>query len=185
MNGFETIKTFFSILPVMKNWIEDVLETHRLDSISVSSHGYKRLPQYFPDSILDETKTVIVAKVPFPPLSRFGLSGFSELETMPLAGIAYKNTFFVNKHCKTESLFFHELIHVVQWERLGMDKFLMAYGIGLLQHGYQDSPFEQMAYSLQNDFNEGGALENLIEVIRQRTDAVWHQVSPLLEEYYQ
>ena len=35
----------------------------------------------------------------------------------------------------TESLCCHELVHVVQWDRLGVDRFLLAYGIGLVQSG--------------------------------------------------
>ena len=100
---------------------------------------------------------------------------------MPLAGVTYKHTFFVSAGLQSDSLFFHELVHVVQWDRLGVDNFLLTYAVGLLQHGYQQSPLEQMAYQLQEMFDQQRVPGNLIEVINQRTDAVWEKTRRLLE----
>ena len=79
-----------------------------------------------------------------------------------------------------ESTHFHELVHVVQWARLGVDNFLLAYGVGLLQFGYQESPLERMAYSLQHDFERGAPAQDLVLIIEAETDAVWSQVAPLV-----
>jgi len=182
MNGSEIIRKFHSALPGVKNWIEDLLEKHNSEATAVSTHGFQRLPQYFPDNLLEGTKAVTIPKVPFPPLSHFGLEEFSALENMPLAGITYNDTFFVHERCKTESLFFHELVHVVQWERLGVDNFLLLYGVGLMQFGYEDSPLEQMAYSLQKRFDQGNVPENLVGFIHQETDAIWRQVAPIVRK---
>ena len=96
--------------------------------------------------------------------------------------ITYVDTIFVNYLQKTESLFFHELVHVVQWERLGVDNFLLAYGIGLMKFGYQDSPLEQMAYFLQDHFDRGTLDLGVIELIRQGTDVIWRDVASLLSK---
>ena len=124
----------------------------------------------------------MTGKVPFPPLGRMGLPEFEQMENMYMAGITFKDTFFVNQLHQTESLHFHELIHVVQWERLGVDNFLLAYGVGLMQFGYQNSPLEQMAYSLQEDFDRGSLISGIIELIRQRTDAIWTGVASLVSK---
>lgn len=64
------------------------------------------------------------------------------------------------------SLLFHELVHVVQWVRLGRLRFLMLYADGLLRDGYRDSPLEQVAYDFTARFErserfdaESGAVE--------------------------
>jgi len=106
---------------------------------------------------------------------------FQAMETMPLAGVTYKNTFFVTSGQQRESLYFHEIVHVVQWDRLGVDNFLLAYGIGLLQHGYEQSPLEQMAYHLQATFDQGRIPQNLIDLINERTDAVWGSAQRFLQ----
>jgi len=71
--------------------------------------------------------------------------------------------------------------HVVQWDRLGVDNFLYAYAIGLLQHGYQQSPLEQMAFQLQVRFDQRRVPENLVEFINEETDGVWEAARRILE----
>jgi hypothetical protein len=180
MNGSEIIRKFYSALPAVKNWIEDLLEEHHSGSTVVSTLGFQRLPQHFPDSLLEGTKVVTVSEVPFPPLSQLGLEELSAMEHMSLAGITYKDTFFVHEHQRTESLHFHELVHVVQWERLGVDNFLLTYGVGLVQCGYERSPLEEMAYNLQRSFDQSVVPGDLVEFIRQKTDAIWQQTAPLV-----
>jgi hypothetical protein len=92
---------------------------------------------------------VLVSQTPFPPVSQFGLPEFGEHERRVFDGITFKNTFFVVDGRQTLRLQFHELVHTVQWARLGVDRFLLAYGFGLLKYGYEQSPLEKMAYGLE------------------------------------
>ena len=91
-----------------------------------------------------------------PPLSAMGLSRFSDFEHMDAGGIPYLNTYFVRAdRVRDESLHFHELVHVIQWELLGPEKFLRLYADGLERLGYRKSPLEEMAYNLQHRFERG------------------------------
>ncbi len=125
---------------------------------------------------------MVTVRVPFPPLSRMGLPEFTQMESMQtqMAGITYEDTFFINHFQRTESLHFHELVHVVQWERLGVDNFLLAYGAGLMEFGYFNSPLEQMAYSLQARFEGGRLPDNIVESVQQEADAIWEGVASSL-----
>jgi hypothetical protein len=175
------IHKFHSVLPVMNEWIDQTIESYREKSTPVIDLNFSRINQIFPKKLLEKTKVVMLPdKLPFPPLSQMGLAELSGMEQMPIAGITYKYTFFVNQNHLTESLHFHELIHVVQWERLGAEKFLLAYGVGLIQFGYEESPLEQMAYRLQNDFNAGIVPKGIIELIYRETDELWNQVRPMI-----
>ena len=184
MNPYaEIIKKFHSKLPVISNWIDQLLDKNKEIATRIIDLNFLRINQIFPIDLLEKAKVVIVPnKVPFPPLSQIGLHELSSMEKMPLAGITYKDTFFINQNYRNESLHFHELIHVVQWERLGVDNFLLAYGVGLMQFGYEQSPFEQMAYGLQRKFDMGTVPEGIVELIYQRTDTIWDQVSPLVSQ---
>jgi len=88
-------------------------------------------------------------------------------------GITFKDTFFIQQGQASESLYFHEMVHIVQWARLGVDNFLLAYRIGLLQFGYEQSPLERMAYELQSKFDNGNLPQDLVDVIEVRTDDIW------------
>lgn len=182
MNPYaKIINKFHSALPIIRNWIEELLESNKENTTSVINLNFPRINQIFPDDLLEKAKVVtVVGKVPFPPLSHIGLHELSGMEQIPLAGITYKDTFFINQNHRSESLHFHELIHVVQWERLGVDNFLLAYGVGLLQFGYEKSPLEQMAYTLQRIFETGTIPDGIIGLIHKQTDDIWSQVELLV-----
>jgi len=50
-----------------------------------------------------------------------------------------------------------------------------------MQHGYQQSPLEQMAFQLQARFDQQRVPENLVEFIHQETDGVWDAAGRLLQ----
>jgi hypothetical protein len=181
MHGAEIISKFHAVLPEVRKWIEGLLEKHATNSVPVNSLDFRRLPQHFHDDILEKAKVVIVPEVPFPPLGRLGLPELSFMEQMPLSGITYVDTFFIqHPHRTEESLHFHELVHVIQWNRLGVVNFLLAYGVGIVQSGYEQSPLEQMAYNLQRAFDRDSLPDNLIQFIQKETDTIWQGVAPLV-----
>ena len=183
MNQFDLIKKFKATLPTVRKWIDQTLTKYEPDAVSVADLSFPRLKSVFPPALLARAKAVVVTgKVPFPPLSRMGLPEFSYIEDMPAAGITFKDTYFLHHRDQTESLHFHELVHVVQWERLGVDNFLLAYGAGLMQFGYDDSPFEKMAYSLQAEFDRGNLPADAIALINHKTDAIWNGVSSMFSK---
>jgi hypothetical protein len=114
-------------------------------------------------------------------VDQFGLPEFAAMKQMSFDGITFKDTFFLQHGRGSEGLHFHELVHVVQWSRLGIDNFLLAYGLGLLAHGYAQSPLEQMAYTLQYVFEGGTPPQNLVGIIEQNTDVIWNQAAPLVQ----
>ena len=126
-----TPEEFQRVYPALSRWIAILLETSRERAQSVASASFPRLPQYYPVDILERAKFVVVPRIPVPPLSQMGLPQFSAFETADFGGITYLDTFFLKQGHATESLFFHELVHVIQWEELGPERFLAAYADGL------------------------------------------------------
>ncbi len=74
---------------------------------------------------------------------------------MPMAGITFRNMYFVHEAHNRESIHVHELVHAIQWRVLGFDRFLLTYAAGVLQCGYADSPLELTAFGTQADFERG------------------------------
>lgn len=174
------IDEYERILPSVVAWIDDTLHKYQNRAVPVASLRLPRLGHVFPEDLLQRAKAVVVSgTVPLPPLSQMGLTALAEMEQQPIAGITYKDTFFVHFLCLTERLCFHELVHVVQWERLGVENFLRAYGAGLIQYHYRESPLEKQAYDLEVAFEQGTLPENIVERIRQDTDKIWRDVAPL------
>jgi len=181
MNSPDLVHEYQATLAAVREWIEETLEENRDLAVPVSDLSLPRIEKVFPPDLLGRAKVVVVAEtVPLPPLSRMGFPEFARVERMPAAGVTYKDTFFVNRRCRIESLYFHELVHVLQWDRLGVDNFLVAYGTGLIQFGYRNSPLERMAYSLQDKFNRKALPDDVVGTVHRETDAVWDRVTEVL-----
>ena len=70
-------------------------------------------------------KVVFVDKCPVPPVPAIGLTQFADFENMNASGVTYLDTYFALWHeAERESLHFHELVHVVQWQLLGAENFV-------------------------------------------------------------
>jgi hypothetical protein len=148
-----TPEEFRKLYPLVIGWIQRTLAAHSSEARTISSLGFPRLSQYFSENLLSSTKVVVVERVPMPPLSSMGLSQFAEFENGDFDGITYLDTFFAKRSCAlAERLYFHELIHVVQWRILGPENFLALDADGLERVGYRGSPLEAMAYDAEESF---------------------------------
>ena len=177
----DVMRRFHAAVPQVREWIDDYLANHASQARSVASYGFERLALCYPEVLLERTKVVEVERVPFPPIERFGLPELAHMQQMQAAGVTFKDTYILQRGASSESLHFHELVHVVQWATLGVDNFLLAYGMGLMQSGYRQSPLEQMAYALQAEFEGGKNRTNLVQAIEQQTDAVWKRAQAAVQ----
>lgn len=183
MNELDLMHKFHSKLPIVRNWIDKTLEENQDRAVPIIDLSFSKLNKVFPVELLTRAKIVVVkGKVPFPPLSSMDLPEFAQMENMPMTGVTYKDTFFVNEIHQTESLYFHEIVHIVQWDRLGIDDFLLVYGAGLVQFGYRDSPLEKMAYSLQYSFDHSALPVDIVEQIQKKTDDIWNELIPFFSK---
>jgi hypothetical protein len=159
-------------LPEVRAWIDRTLAAHAAHARSVANLGFPRLGSYYSPTLLASAKAIPVAQVPAPPLASMGLTGFAEFENLDAAGITYLSSFFVRHgYERNESLHFHELVHVVQWQHLGPERFIMGYALGYLLHGgYRTNPFEVMAYDLEARFDQHAPAFDVASIVRLELD---------------
>jgi hypothetical protein len=183
MDQLELVRRFHYALPALKEWIGKTLRDNRERAVPVISLGFTRLADSFSRDLLEKTKVVEVpGKVPYPPIASFGLPEFQQMESVPFSGITFMDNYFVRSDMiGSESLHFHEMVHVIQWARLGVDNFLLAYGFGLYHWGYRNSPLEEIAYSLQGRFERNDLPGRLVDFIKRETDTVWADLAPLFQ----
>jgi hypothetical protein len=152
-------------LPQVEQWIVDLRARYFQESIAASEVDFPRLAAHFPMDLLEATRVASVGRLPFPPVSSYGLPEFEGLANMPMAGITFDDMYFVQPSYSSEGIHFHELVHVVQWSTLGVRDFLLTYALGILQYGYAESPLEAIAYQLQARFERGIALPLITEPV--------------------
>ena len=84
-------------------------------------------------------------------------------------GITYIDTIFLKPaQSENENVYFHELIHVIQWHLLGPDRFLLAYANGLECFGYRQSPLEAMAYDAESEFASSTLIFNAEKLVADK-----------------
>jgi hypothetical protein len=142
-------------LPRAIRWIGRTLQQHAGQAQPVASFGYVRLARCYPPHRLASAKVVVLEQVPALPIERWGFAHLRDLGPTHAAGITFGQTFFVRQDAISEHLFFHEMVHVLQWQTLGFGRFGLLYGVGLLEAGYRQSPLEAMAYDLTARFDAG------------------------------
>lgn len=174
-------------LPQVRAWIDETLARHKPQARPVASYGFGRLPQYYSAATLASSFVIEVPEVPLPPLTQLGLPEFPQYENGNYAGITFLNTYFLRtEEARDESLHFHELVHVIQWQHLGPDHFLAACAAGYLgaknqqKDPYRGNPIEVMAYGLQDYFDSKKPFGDVEPFIRRQID---EHIVPLLQRF--
>lgn len=88
---------------------------------------------------------------------------------MDADGITYRDMYFLKRGLGTdESLHFHELVHIIQWQVLGPEHFILAYALGhVAGGGYLNNPFEKIAFDLQDRFKKQERLGSIELIVKQ------------------
>ena len=162
-------------LPRIRDWISRYVESTAKDAVTVASLAIPHLARCFPTGHLESTRVLIVDAICYPPLEKFRLGEFKTFTEIPWSGITYDDIYFLRRDAACPALHFHELVHVVQYQRLGVERFLWAYSLDLLLRGYKASLLEMMAYDLQLEFEHAIYRRSLVEDIERRTDVIWQQ----------
>ena len=160
---------FAKFFPPLMAWIRATLTASAHMARPVASRGFSRLPFYFSEETLASTKAVLVDPLPIPPLTSMGLARFADFERGNFDGITYMDTFFLKPtQSYNENIYFHELVHVIQWRLLGPDHFLFSYANGLECLGYRQSPLEAMAYDAETAFASSTAIFNVEKLVAEK-----------------
>jgi hypothetical protein len=146
------------IIQQVAEYIEQQRQTYRGSAVPLDAHQRSAMQPFFPASVLDSARVVVLAgkRVSNSPFyGQLVAMGF-ETGSLPnfslMAAITYVDTVVSNKPF-TDRLLFHELVHVVQYEKLGLAKFAAKYVKGFLSGGsYEAIPLEMNAYELDARF---------------------------------
>jgi hypothetical protein len=178
---------FLKLLPAVpraKRWVKAQAQKHAHSARPVASFGFQRLGDYFSEALLDAARAIITDDFPTVPLEEWGITTAPEFASISAAGVTFGDSFYVRpEFADDESLFFHELVHVVQARRVGLSRFLALYGLFLLMHDYTYSPLEVMARDLQHAFTSrerfdaadvvGNSMMALLSDLRRQSLPLW------------
>ena len=170
----------YSQLPELTRWMQRTRERYLSSATAVAELGFKKIDVVYPPNIRNFAKLVAdFEHVPVPSFTQMGLEQLKEFEGLNPVGITFNDMIYLQEGYFDEMTCFHEMIHVVQWKHLGIEKFLISYGVLQAVHGYKDNPFEQIAQYYQERLESNALPMNFLEKTRQHAIDTWNSVNPL------
>ena len=144
-------------------WIRSQRDALRPGAVPLESPLMEDLGVYFTSELLAEVRLSVDSAIPNPSFySELTRRGFQiPLDMAQMAGITYDDTVLITETYASldarVSLLFHECVHVAQYRRLGVDRFMEEYVTGWATNGfdYYAIPLEREAYGLQARFEAG------------------------------
>jgi hypothetical protein len=139
-------------------YIDQQRQSFRRRALPLSQNQRAAMNPFFTAPTLESTRVVVLAgeRVSNPPfyaeLVNMGFDGGLLPDFADMAAITYVDT-VVSHEPFTDRLLFHEFVHVVQYEKLGLAEFAAEYVKGFLSGGsYEAIPLEMNAYELDGRF---------------------------------
>lgn len=146
-----------AVTRLVAEYIARQRQTYRGRAVPLDSNQVAVMRPFFPPSTLDARVAVLEKeRVGNPPfyvdLIRMGFQADSLPDFAAMAAITFVDT-VVSHGPFTNRTLFHELVHVVQYEKLGLAEFAPLYVRGFLNGGsYEAIPLEMNAYELDAQF---------------------------------
>ena len=140
-------------------WIQEQRDFHRPSSLILPDAISRRFRLFFAESTLRAARVRTNATIPNPPFLEqaraFGLP--VEIDFSQMEGLTLVDTILLSETgggLDSTGLMFHELVHVVQYELLGLDEFARRYVQGIIEGGfdYYRIPLEIQAFDLAARF---------------------------------
>ena len=137
-------------------YIQEQWEKYHVKAKSLPYIEMNNFSKFFPQSILRMTRFLNVTnkKSENPPfLSQLNEIGFKYGDINSFAATTFKDVVVLRKK-PTTRLLFHELVHVMQYQELGLMGFADKYVRGLIRTGsYEKIPLEVQAYELDQKYS--------------------------------
>jgi hypothetical protein len=139
-------------------YIEQQRQIYRGAAVPLDNRQTAAMQRFFPVSTLDSTRIAVLSgqRVSNPPfyveVIKMGFEAGSLPDFALMSAITFVDT-VISHELLTDRLLFHELVHVVQYQKLGVPEFATKYVMGFLRGGsYKAIPLEMNAYELDARF---------------------------------
>jgi len=160
-------------------WIQAERLAHRSVARALTGTEAIALKLFFPAQVLATVRFATVPMIQNPPfyktLEEAGIG--IPLDFRGMTAITFVDTVLISQIAPVPAgdwlpLLFHELVHVLQYQELGLERFVRVYVMGWAAAGgrYLDIPLERDAYELDARFRSAPAQPfDVLGVVRERS----------------
>lgn len=147
-----------SVIKQVAAYIAEQQQAYRPEGVPLNPNQVATMRPFFPASSLESARIVVLAEERihnptfYGELVQMGFGAGSLPDFAEMAAITFLDTVVSHGPYNSRTLF-HELVHVVQYEKLGLVEFAAKYVRGFLSGGsYEAIPLEINAYELDAGF---------------------------------
>jgi len=164
------------IASMVEDYIRSSQKKYAAQAEPLTDAQRSAMQPYFPAQVLESVRLCVMrgSRVPNPSIySMAKLMGFRNLpDFSDMAAITFVDV-IVSHQEFTDTLLFHELVHVMQYAQMGVKDFAVRYMSGFIQGGsYEEIPLEKNAYLLEQRFSENpGQTFSVDDEVRQWREA--------------
>jgi len=154
-----------------RTWVRSQQNRYRNVGLPLSSQERKVVDPFFGATTIDAVRVCWVDVIENPPFYG-GLPQTVQsvlIDFRQMAGITFVDTVLLARpkiaQSDSMSLIFHECVHVVQYQTLGVDNFVEQYVRGWAENGmvYDNIPLERIAYQLEERFKSASEAPFFVE----------------------
>jgi len=146
---------------MVADYISSSRKKYLANAVALSAEQSAAMESYFPADVLHQTRLLVlkgqrIQDPGFYTMAR--MMGFKDLPSFSdVAAVTFVDV-IVSHEEFTDTLLFHELVHVVQYAQLGVKEFGAHYVSGFVTGGgYDEIPLEKNAYELEQRYNANKA----------------------------
>lgn len=149
-------------------WVKQQRAVHRPHGAPLQEQELEVLNAYYDPVDLEVARVRVVPQIENPPwrdavAAQLQAEGYPAIDFRHMEGITFVDTVLVSQVRGPRSkedilpLLIHEMVHVVQYRLLGLERFMHDYVWGLANNGfkYLSIPFEVQAYAIQGRAAKG------------------------------
>lgn len=152
-------------------WIREQRDRYRPEGRPLTEEERRLVGSFFSESVLDRARIVILDRFENPDFfSVFDEAGLPyPLDLTRASGLALVDTILVSPRSQgSKTLLFHELVHLAQYDFLGLEEYMEGYVDGWAEGGrsYRTIPHERQAFELASRFARGSEPFSVAEAVR-------------------
>ena len=146
------------LVSMVEDYISSSRKKYAPQAVLLTEAQRSVMQPFFSAAVLDSARLCILrdTRVSNPPM--YAMAKMMGIRNLPdfaaVAAITFVDV-IVSHEEVTDSLLFHELVHVVQYSQMDMKEFAARFVNGFIQGGsYEEIPLEKMAYALESRFSQ-------------------------------
>jgi len=151
-----------AMISQLTNMVEDYITSSRKkyapQAVPMTDAQRNAMQPFFPAAVLDSARLCVLHGTRVSNPSMYAMAKMMGIRNLPdfadMAAITFVDV-IVSHEEFTDTLLFHELVHVVQYAQLGPKEFAARYVNGFIKGGsYEGIPLEKNAYALEGRFSK-------------------------------